>query len=279
LNAAVRQGKLAQSALLTGKPMYLLKRFQPGDVLFRQGDPSDHVVLVRSGRAEVLREVGEDCILLGTAAEGEFLGEMGVLDGRPRSATVRAASELEVELISRRGFLERVSGDAQLAQKVLVRMSARLRDVEDMLAALHSASAEARAHAQAASPSQAIPTIRLEATTYAAMLYVGSEPIHVTGLPYVVGRQRDPGEAETAHKPDLEIPDPKPYRLSRQHFCLMAEDGAIQVRDLNSELGTIVNETPLGHDFAQDRIPLLQGENAVIAGGRGSPYAFAVTVL
>lgn len=259
--------------------MYLLKRFQPGDILFRQGDPSDHVVLLRSGHAEVLREVGEDCILLGTAEEGEFLGEMGVLDGRPRSATVRAASDLEVELISRRGFLERVSGDAQLAHKLLVRMSARLRDVEDMLAKLHSASAEARAHAQAATTAEVIPTIRLEATTYAAMLYVGSEPIRITGLPYVVGRQSDTGEADAANRPDLEIPDPKPYRLSRHHFCIMAEDGAVQVRDLNSELGTMVNEIPLGRDFAQDRIPLLQGENVVIAGGRGSPYAFAVTVL
>ena len=259
--------------------MYLLKRFQPGDVLFRQGDPSDHVVLVRSGHAEVLREVGEDCILLGTAKEGEFLGEMGVLDERPRSATVRAASELEVELISRRGFLERVSGDAQLAHKLLVRMSARLRDVEDMLATLHTASAEARARAQAAAGPQVVPTVRLEAITYAAMLYVGSEPIRVTGLPYVVSRQSDVDEPDTATRPDLEIPDPKPYRLSRPHFSILAEDGVVEVRDLNSELGTIVNEIPLGHDFAQDRIQLRHGENAVIAGGRGSPYAFAVTLL
>ena len=118
--------------------MYLLKRFEPGDILFRQGDASDHVVLVRSGHAEVLREVGDECILLGTAKEGEFLGEMGVLDERPRSATVRAASELEVELIGRRSFLERVSGDAQLAHRLLLRMSARLRDVEDRLATLHA---------------------------------------------------------------------------------------------------------------------------------------------
>jgi CRP/FNR family transcriptional regulator, cyclic AMP receptor protein len=259
--------------------MYLLKRFQPGDVLFRQGDPSDHVVLVRSGHAEVLREVGEDCILLGTAKEGEFLGEMGVLNERPRSATVRAASELEAELISRRDFLERVSGDAQLAHRVLVRMSARLRDVEDLLATLHTASAEAHARAQVATAAQALPTIQLEATTYAAMLYVGSEPIRITDLPYVVGRQSDIGEPDSGSKPNLAIPDPKPYRLSRRHFSILAEDGAVQVRDLNSELGTIVNEIPLGHDFAQDRIALLQGENAVVAGGRGSPYAFAVTLL
>lgn len=258
--------------------MYLLKRFQPGDILFRQGDPSDHVVLVRSGRADVLREVGEDSILLGTAKEGEFLGEMGVLDERPRSATVRAASTLEVELISRQSFLERVSGDPQLAQKLLVRMSARLRDVEDMLASLHVASAEAKEHGRAAAASQGMPAIRLEATTYAAMLYIGSEPIRITGLPYVVGREGEIGEPPLPPGPDLEIPDPKPYRLSRNHFCIMTEDGTVQVRDLNSELGTIVNEIPLGHDFAQDRIALRRGENAVVAGGRGSPYAFTVTL-
>jgi CRP/FNR family transcriptional regulator, cyclic AMP receptor protein len=258
--------------------MYLLKRFAPGDILFRQGDPSDHVVLVRAGRADVLREVGEDLILLGTAQEGEFLGEMGVLDKRPRSATVRAASALEVELIGRQSFLERVSGDPQLAQKLLVRMSERLRDVEDMLASLHAASVEAKERAQAAAAAMDIPAIRLQASTYAAMLYVGSEPVSITGLPYFVGRGGEFGEPPVASRPDLEIPDPKPYRLSRQHFCLMSEDGAVQVRDLNSELGTIVNDVPLGRDFAQDRIALRRGDNAVVAGGRGSPYAFTVTL-
>jgi CRP-like cAMP-binding protein len=258
--------------------MYLLKRFEPGDILFRQGDPSDHVVLVRSGQAEVLREVGDDRILLGMAKEGEFLGEMGVLDERPRSATVRAVSALEVELIGRRSFLERVSGDAQLAHRLLLRMSARLRDVEDMLATLHAESAgQPRGHDASSSP--ATPAIRLEATTYAAMLYVGAEPIRVPGLPYVVGRRSDIGERAMASRPDLEIPDPKPYRLSRHHFCILSDDSVVQVRDLNSELGTIVNEIPLGRDFAQDRIPLQHGENAVVAGGRGSPYAFAVTLL
>ena len=259
--------------------MYLLKRFQPGDILFRQGDASDHVVLVRSGQADVLREAGEECILLGTAGPGEFLGEMGVLDGRPRSATVRATSVLEVELIGRQGFLERVAADPHLAQNLLVRMSARLRDVEDLLASLHVASTEAAGRARADAAARGVPAIRLEATTYAAMLYVGSEPVRISELPYVVGREGDIGEPPLPHPPDLEIPDPKPYRLSRTHFCILAEDGRVQIRDLNSELGTIVNDVPLGHDFARDRLALRQGENAVIAGGRGSPYAFTVTLV
>jgi CRP/FNR family transcriptional regulator, cyclic AMP receptor protein len=50
------------------------------------------------------------------------------------------------------------------------------------------------------------------------------------------------------------------------------------VRDLNSTLGTIVNGQPLGRDFPIDSAPLRQGENSVVAGGDGSPFAFVVTL-
>lgn len=257
--------------------MFLLKRFRPGELLFRQGELSDHVVLIRSGSVEVLREVGADEILLGSAREGEFLGEMGVLEERPRNATVRAATELEVELIGRRGFLERVSRDPELAHKLLVRMSARLRDVEDMLARLHAASTGAPPEPQTGAP-KALPAIELAAATYAAKFYVGLEPIKIAQLPFTVGRAPGRDEPAGTTRADLEIPEPEPYRLSRVHFCLLSEDDDVLVRDLNSELGTIVNETALGHDFAYDRALLSRGENAVVAGGRGSPFAFTVTL-
>lgn len=254
------------------------RRFEQGEDLFRQGDPSDFAIMIHSGSAEVLRRAGDDAIVLGTVQAGEFVGEMGVLEGRPRSATVRAASPLEAELIERQAFLDRVIDEPELARKLLVRMSARLRDVEDMLASLHAASADAKERGRVAAAAKSTPAVRLEAATYAAMLYVGSEPIRITSLPYVVGREGEIGERLVAPGPDLEIADPKPYRLSRHHFCIISEEGAVQVRDLNSELGTIVNEIALGHDFAQDRIALRRGENVVVAGGRGSPYAFTVTL-
>ena len=256
--------------------MYLLKRFAAGDVLFRQGEPSDHVVLIRSGRVEVIREVGADSIRLGTAQEGEFLGEMGVLEGQPRSATVIAASNLEAELIGRRGFLERVSGDPQLAHKLLLRMSSRLRDVGDLLARLHVA-AEAEAGARALSRHE-VPTLELTAVTYAAKFYVGETPIRITNLPFTVGRALGRHEPAPGPKPDLEIPEPEPYRLSPRHFCLLAEDHELVIRDLSSELGTIVNEVPLGRDFGQDAALLQRGTNRVVAGGAGSPFEFAVAL-
>src|SRR5919106_4695940 len=114
------------------------RRFEADEILFRQGDPSDFALLILSGSVDVLREVGNDAIVLGMVRAGEFVGEMGVLEGRPRSATVRAASPVEAELIERQAFLDRVSDEPELARKLLVRMSARLRDVEDTLTALYA---------------------------------------------------------------------------------------------------------------------------------------------
>jgi hypothetical protein len=256
--------------------MYLLKRFEAGDVLFRQGDVSDHVVLIRSGTAEVIREVGANSIRLGTAKEGEFLGEMGVLEGRSRSATVIATSDLEVELIGRRGFLERVSSDPQLANKLLVRMSSRLRDVENMLARLHAAvEVEARDRGDQI---QDLPVLEITAVTYAAKFYIGTEPISIPSLPFTVGRARGPNEAGSGTKPDLEVPEPEPFRLSRRHFSVVVEDHDVLIRDLSSELGTIVNDVPLGRDFGQDTTPLHRGLNRVVAGGAGSPFEFDVAL-
>jgi CRP/FNR family transcriptional regulator, cyclic AMP receptor protein len=259
----------------------MLKHFAPDEVLFRQGDPSDFAFLVLSGSADVLREAGEDAVVLGTVHAGEFVGEMGVLEGRPRSATVRATSRVEAELIERQAFLERVSSEPELARKLLVRMSARLRDVDDMLAYLYAGKDTGEADGRRdliEAPREALPSITLAATTYGAKFFVGADPIPILHLPFTVGRQ--PGEHETAAAiaPDLAVPEPAPYRLSRAHFTLMGREGEVVVRDLNSTLGTIVNDRPLGRDFPSDSAPLHKGENTLVAGGRGSPFAFVVTL-
>jgi CRP/FNR family cyclic AMP-dependent transcriptional regulator len=253
-------------------------------VLFRQGDPSDHVILIVSGSADVLRETGDEAIVLGTVRAGEFVGEMGVLEGRVRSATVRAAEPVEAELIERQAFLDRVSAEPELARKLLLRMSARLRDVEDMLAQLY-ASHEAADGADAgrelvplAPSAEAAHALTLIGSTYAAKFYIGPNPIKIPHLPFTIGRQHDQHEPPSVITPDLAIPEDEPHRLSRAHFSLIRDGDDFLVRDLNSTLGTIVNGQPLGRDFPVDSAPLRQGENSVVAGGDGSPFAFVVTL-
>jgi CRP/FNR family transcriptional regulator, cyclic AMP receptor protein len=256
------------------------RRFKRGEVLFRQGDPSDVAIHILSGSAEVLRQAGDDAIVLGTVQAGEFVGEMGVLEDRPRSATVRAASPLEAELIERQAFLERVIAEPELARKLLVRMSARLRDVEDMLTRIYTHGAEdaARERVPAPAPAAAPASIVLSAATERGRRVIGGNPIPIERLPFTVGRLPEEGEAHPVITPDLAIPEPAPYRLSRAHFSLIGEGGEVVVRDLGSTLGTIVNDRSIGRDFPLDSVPLRPGENTIVAGGTGSPFVFAVTV-
>jgi CRP/FNR family transcriptional regulator, cyclic AMP receptor protein len=257
------------------------RRFEADEILFRQGDPSDFALLILSGSVDVLREVGDDAIVLGTVRAGEFAGEMGVLEGRARSATVRAASRVEAELIERQAFLDRVSDEPELARKLLVRMSARLHDVEDTLTGLYAQGSDDAVRAgltPAPAPARAAPSIMLAAATDRARSFVGADLMPVTRLPFTVGRQPDEDEAPAVIAADLAIPEPPPYRLSRAHFSLLAQGGEVVVRDLASTLGTIVNDQPLGRDFPVDSAPLRPGENTIIAGGRGSPFVFNVTL-
>ena len=231
-------------------------------------------------RVVELRRAGDDAIVLGTVQAGEFVGEMGVLEGRPRSATVRAASPVEAELIERQAFLDRVIDEPELARKLLVRMSARLHDVEDMLTRIYTHGSEEAAHdrAPALAPAAASASISLAAATERARFFVGGDLIPIERLPFTVGRRPDEGEAPPVVTPDLAIPEPAPYRLSRAHFSLIPEGHEVVVRDLGSTLGTIVNDRPIGRDFPLDSAPLRRGENTIVAGGRGSPFVFAVTV-
>ena len=86
------------------------KHFAEGQILFREGDAADGVFRLLSGYVDVLRELDGDPILLGTVGAGQFIGEMGVVENRPRSATARAASEVEVEFLNPTEFLDQIAG-------------------------------------------------------------------------------------------------------------------------------------------------------------------------
>jgi CRP/FNR family transcriptional regulator, cyclic AMP receptor protein len=93
-------------------------RFDQGQVLFREGDTPDSVFRLLSGSVDVLRELDGDAILLGTVGAGQFVGEMGVVENRPRSATARAASEIEVEILTPTEFFDQIARSPQADSRV-----------------------------------------------------------------------------------------------------------------------------------------------------------------
>lgn len=256
--------------------------FKTGDLLFRQGDASDCVLRVARGDVEILREIGENSVLLGLVREGEWLGEMGIMENRNRSATARAASDGTAEVLSASEFLDQVSRDAGLARDLIARLCIRLRAIEDKVAGQLSASPDWHLpDGSGAAPETAITEddpIALVAQSPELRGLLGTSPISVDHLPFVVGRRPQAGEAQPLRHPDLSIDDEEPFRLSRDHFMIARSQGQLFVSDLGSTLGTIVNGQAIGTHFMRDSFPLHRGMNRIIAGGWGSPFEFILSV-
>jgi CRP-like cAMP-binding protein len=74
--------------------------FAPGATIIRQGDAARSFYVVVRGAVDVVNHhpSGYD-ILIGTLGPGEYFGEVGLLQGRPRTATVRVAAEGEAEVM------------------------------------------------------------------------------------------------------------------------------------------------------------------------------------
>jgi hypothetical protein len=81
------------------------KRYKAGDVIFRQGDYPDRLYVIGSGEVDVIRESpGKGDVVLTRLGKDQFFGEIGILGHTPRTATVRAATDVEVLSIHRDYF-------------------------------------------------------------------------------------------------------------------------------------------------------------------------------
>jgi CRP-like cAMP-binding protein len=263
--------------------MSTLNTFKKGDFLFRQGDASDRVLLVKSGAVEILREVGESFIVLGNVRAGEWLGEMGVIENRSHSASARAIADGEVDGFTAQQFLERVSGDPVLARDLILRLSIRLREIEnkvtgDLLRLMHDGFPDRGSEMQSELGIDGTAKISISADSDFLAELIGKVPIRISRLPYLVGRTPAKRETSPSQRPDLLVEDEEPFRLSRQHFAIARNGNRVLVSDVGSALGTIVNGQPIGRHFMRDSAPLHRGENHILAGGEGSPFKFRVSV-
>jgi CRP/FNR family cyclic AMP-dependent transcriptional regulator len=254
--------------------------FAKGQVLFREGEPADSVFRLLSGAIDILRELDGDPILLGTVVAGQFIGEMGVVENRPRNATARTASEVEVEILTPTEFFDQIAGSPRAVRELIERLSRRLREADDRIVNDERRSGRARATRKDADSQMPVESVN-SAYLAAKNPWLRRQfhtPLGLGDLPFVVGRGPVAREGLPPLQPDLKLDDTAPFRLSRNHFMIEKRDGNYYVRDLRSTLGTIVNGQPIGDHFRGDDAPLRAGENEVVAGGVDSPFVFSVFI-
>ena len=97
--------------------------FKQGEIIFREGDPATELYVIKSGRVDVA--TGNR--LLATLEENGIFGEMALIDKTPRSATVTAATDVELVPVNEKQFLFLVSQTPFFALKVMRVLAGRLR--------------------------------------------------------------------------------------------------------------------------------------------------------
>jgi CRP/FNR family cyclic AMP-dependent transcriptional regulator len=104
--------------------------FARGDTVVATGAPADYFYVILSGEATATAKPAARTLTL-----GDYFGEMGLLDGKPRSASIVAASELHVMRLQRSAFFAAIERHPAIAQRLLIELGSRVRTLEHQAAA------------------------------------------------------------------------------------------------------------------------------------------------
>ena len=117
--------------------------------LFRQGDNGDAMYLIESGRVRIsIRADDKQEVILAELAQGDFFGEMSIIDGRQRSADAQVIEDSRLAVLSREAFLAFVRKKPDVALEMLSALTDRLRRTDELLRSRVSRNVneEAQAH-------------------------------------------------------------------------------------------------------------------------------------
>jgi CRP/FNR family transcriptional regulator, cyclic AMP receptor protein len=103
-------------------------------LLFRQGEKGNAMYLIESGRVRIsIRDDEEQEVILAELAQGDFFGEMSIIDGRQRSADAKVIEDAQFAILSRDAFLSFVRSNSDVALEMLSALTDRLRRTDELL--------------------------------------------------------------------------------------------------------------------------------------------------
>jgi len=132
LFAGLSEAELEKLSKVSGR-----KRVERGAFVVRAAENTDSLYILLTGRAKVTNtdEEGRE-IILAWLGPGEFFGEMGLIDGSPRSANVVASEACELLVLSKDAFQRCLQDNFQVAQKLMQILVRRLREADRKIESL-----------------------------------------------------------------------------------------------------------------------------------------------
>jgi hypothetical protein len=211
--------------------------FQPGQMIFREGDTTQEAYRILKGRVEISIAGEGKSVILAQLGEGDIFGEMAMVDERPRSASAQALEVTDCEVLTAENFNEAVLQRPEILIPYLASFFERLRTANDRLRMEMRlrAQAEQRASAPAASnPTGAVARVvapvakpiappSLEMTRVVAPAPVATAPFAAPEAPSPEGGYQSIvltacNDHAMARLPESSVTIQKfPFRIGRKH--------------------------------------------------------------
>ncbi|MCB0392904.1 MAG: cyclic nucleotide-binding domain-containing protein, partial [Bdellovibrionales bacterium] len=119
-----------------------VKNLKKGDILFREGDPSDAMYVIKTGRIAIKKAKGSSDIVLAELAPGEMLGEMAFFDNKPRSASAVAAVDSDVIMLPFTALHAQFKTFPEWLKAMVKTVNSNLRNANQRIKNLESASSQ-----------------------------------------------------------------------------------------------------------------------------------------
>ncbi|MBU1153381.1 GGDEF domain-containing protein [bacterium] len=107
------------------------KLYSKGSIIFKENDPGDAFYVIKEGKVCVLKQVKEGIdSIIATLEKGDFFGEMALIEGDNRNATVEAVEDCQLIMIRRNEFQALIKLDDSIAFTVIKTLGSRLREMD-----------------------------------------------------------------------------------------------------------------------------------------------------
>ena len=253
-------------------PMQISKTFQSGDIIIEEGTKGTSAYVILSGAVEVLKKSGDEEVTVATMGEGKVFGEMGLIEDRPRSATIRALSDLRVRIINRDQFNDLLRTKPAILIPIMKTLFERLREASNLLVQRTSDSKKETEKEKAYK-------VIMEGQTAEAKKIFDNQELFLTKFPFLIGRLSLNKDTDVFYHNDLFIEEEKPFVVSRNHLAIDNQEGKIWIIDRGSAYGTIVNGQEIGGQTGIYRVPLDREENQIVIGPATSKFIYLIKVI
>jgi CRP-like cAMP-binding protein len=122
-----------EEATMSKLVKYFGVNFKKGDYIFREGDAADVMYMIHKGRVQISKGLGSFDEKIRILEEGEFIGEMAVINSMTRSASAVALDDCILIKMDRDSFNETIKKNHEFSVSVIQLLSERLRETDELL--------------------------------------------------------------------------------------------------------------------------------------------------